>query len=302
MSVAPAPAPMAVEIDENVSAAMPKNMVPDPGWFDGNRMKFEDWWRGIRLFLKSNRVLETDNRITAILARLRGGVAEIYAQKKLDELDEELETQDWEDFVKEIKTTFSNKSKTADAEWKIETFKQGKKNTANFMIEFEALAMKANTDELHAIFLLKKNVRQDIIKTILGYLPIVMPETLKEWKVAITSVGQGYESTEGRYDYKTGTGITYGGKGQPMDIGKSNDNFKDGKLKCFNCNKYGHMARECRSEKKERETRTCFKCDKKGHIAKDCKGKQIMKKRKVQEESDDENNKEEEKGFGEDLE
>ena len=28
----------------------------------------------------------------------------------------------------------------------------------DFMIEFEALAMKADTDELHIIFLLKKNV------------------------------------------------------------------------------------------------------------------------------------------------
>jgi len=184
-----APAPMAVEISENISATMPKNMVPDPGWFDGDQTKFEDWWRGIRLFLKSNRVLETDDRITAILACLRGDVAGIYAQKKLDELDKELGTQDWEDFVKEIKTTFSNKSKAADAEWKIEIFKQGKKNMADFMIKFEALAMKANTDELHAIFLLKKNARQDIIKTILGYPPIAMPETLKEWKVAITSVG-----------------------------------------------------------------------------------------------------------------
>ena len=88
----------------------------------------------------------------------------------------------------------------------------------------------------------------------MGYLPIAMPETLKEWKVAIISVGQGYESTEGHHDYKTGTGTTYGGRGQPMDIGKSNDNFKDGKPKCFNCNKYRHMAKECRSEKKERET------------------------------------------------
>ena len=121
-----ASAPMAVEIGRNVSAGMPKNMVLDPGWFDGDRTKFEDWWRGIRLFLKSNRVIETDNRITAILARLRGGVAEIYTQKKLDKLDEELETQDWEDFVKEIKITFSDKSKAADTEWKIETFKQGK--------------------------------------------------------------------------------------------------------------------------------------------------------------------------------
>jgi len=85
-----------------------------------------------------------------------------------------------------------------------------------------------------------------------------------------------------------------------MDIGKSNDNFKDGKPKCFSCNKYGHMAKECRAEKKERETRKCFKCDKMGHIAKTCKGKQMMKTRKVQEELDEEDK--EEKSFGEDLE
>jgi len=87
-----------------------------------------------------------------------------------------------------------------------------------------------------------------------------------------------------------------------MNIGKSNDNFKDRKPKCFNCNKYGHMAKECRSKKKEHETRKCFKCKKEGHIAKDCKGKQTMKKRKIQEELDDEEDKKEEQGFGKDLE
>ena len=192
---------------------------------------------------------------------------------------------------------FSDKTKTVDAKWRIETFKQGKWNTADFMIEFDTLATKVDIDELHMIFLLKKNVQQDIIKTILEYPPIAMPETLKEWKVAIVSVGQEYESMEGHHNYKTGTGMTYRGWGQPMDIGKSNDNFKDGKPKCFNYNKYGHMAKECQLEKKEWETRTCFKYDKKGHIAKDCKEKQMMKKRKVQEELEDENNKKEE-SFG----
>ena len=155
-------------------------------------------------------------------------------------------------------------------------------------------------DELHAIFLLKKNARHDIIKTILGYPPIAMPETLKEWKVVITSVGQGYKSIEGCHDYKTSTGITYGGRGQPMDIGRSNDNFKDGKPKCFNCNKYRHMAKDCQGKRKEREMRKCFKCDKEGHIAKDYKGKQMMKNRKVKENLDNEDNKKEE-GFGNDL-
>jgi len=147
--------------------------------------------------------------------------------------------------------TFSDKTKVADAEWRIETFKQEKKNMADFIIEFKALAMKVDTDKLHAIFLLKKNVQHDIIKMILGYPPIAMPETLKEWKVVITSVEQGYESTEGRHDYKTSMGTTYRGQGQPMDIGKFNDNFKDGKPKCFNCNKYGHMVKDYQSEKKE---------------------------------------------------
>ena len=105
---------------------MPKNIVPDLGWFDGDWTRFEDWWREIQLFLKSNRVMETDNRITVILAHLRESVVGIYAQKKLNELDKELGTQDWNDFIKEIKTMFSDKSKAANAEWKIEKFKQGK--------------------------------------------------------------------------------------------------------------------------------------------------------------------------------
>ena len=116
MSVAP------VAINENIQVVMPKNMVLDPEWFDGDWTKFEDWWRGIWLFLKSNKIIEINNRITAILAHLRGGVAEIYAQKKLDKLDKELGTQDWEDFIKEIKMTFSDKTKAADAEWRIESF------------------------------------------------------------------------------------------------------------------------------------------------------------------------------------
>ena len=65
------------------------------------------------------------------------------------------------------------------------------------MIKFKALAMKVDMNELYTIFLLKKNVQPNIILIILGYLPIMAPDILKEWKVAITSVGQGYESMKG---------------------------------------------------------------------------------------------------------
>ena len=106
--------------NNNVQAVMPKSMISDPGWFDRDWTKFEDWWREIQLFLKSNRVLETNDKITVILAHFRRGIVDIYVQKKLDELDEELEIQDWNKFVKKIKTMFSNKTKAENAKWKIE--------------------------------------------------------------------------------------------------------------------------------------------------------------------------------------
>ena len=106
-------------------------------------------------------------------------------------MKEEEDTQNWDNFIKEIKTAFSNKSKAADAKWKIENFKQEKKHIINFMIRFEVLAMKAETDNMHVIFLLKKNVKSNIIKMILGYLPIIVPKSLKKWKIAITLVEQG---------------------------------------------------------------------------------------------------------------
>jgi len=80
---------------------------------------------------------------------------------------------------------------------------------------------------------------------ILEYLPIIVLETLKKWKVAITLVEQGYESIKGQHDYKIGTGTMYSGKRQLINIGKFNNNFKDRKPKCFNCNKYGYIAKEC---------------------------------------------------------
>ena len=103
----------------------------------------------------------------------------------------------------------------------------------------------------------------------------------------ITSVEQEYESMESWYNYKISMRTTFKGQEIPTDIGKSWDNFdKNRKPRCFNCNIYGHMVKECRKLKKDKETRKYYKCDKVGHIAKDCRSKQKMKIRRNQEESD----------------
>jgi len=88
------------------------------------------------------------------------------------------------------------------------------------------------------------------------------------------------------------------GENNPWILEKSNNNFKEGKPKYFNCNKYGYMTKEC-WKKKEKDMRKYFKYDREGHIAKNCKEKHSMKKQKIQEESDDKDNKKQ--GFREDL-
>ena len=46
----------------------------------------------------------------------------------------------------------------------------------------------------------------------------------------------------------------YRGQGLPMEIGKLNENFKDRKLKCFNCEIYGHITRDYKKPKKKKDT------------------------------------------------
>ena len=63
-----------------------------------------------------------------------------------------------------------------------------------------------------------------------------------------------------------------------MEIRKSNNNFKDGKLKCFNCKIYEHIARDYKKLKKEKDTQKCYECGRTRHIVRDCRTKQKIKK------------------------
>ena len=113
--------------------------------------------------------------------------------------------------------------------------------------------------------------------------------------MAITAVGQEYEWTNIHCDYRTGSGITYEGIGKPMEIGQQRNNEQGCRPKCYNYNKFGHMAKDCQQPKKEKKPQECFKCGKEGHIAIGCRIPQQIKIRSSQKE--DKEDEEDQKNF-----
>jgi hypothetical protein len=172
-------------------------------------------------------------------------------------------------FEDDLTGSFSMGNKKETAQWKIKSFKQGNRHIADFLIEFHVLKTTSKTDDAHAIFLLKKNIRQDIIKTILSYPPAAIPDTLTEWLEAIKSIRMGYKVNKMRKNIRTKSGITYGGSGLPMEIGKRKFLWNDkGEPKCYKCESYGHMGKNCPNKKSSNVK--CYRCRKFGHMSKSC--------------------------------
>jgi hypothetical protein len=66
-----------------------------------------------------------------------------------------------------------------------------------------------------------------------------------------------------------------------MEIGQwASNRDEKGRPKCFNCNKYGHMAKEWRGPK---QNKGCFNCEKDGHMTKDCRAPKKAQIRSIEE-------------------
>jgi Zinc knuckle/Retrotransposon gag protein len=167
------------------------------------------------------------------------------------------------DFKVQCQSIFSDQNKKQNTENQLTLMRQGAKTAEEYFQEFDQLVRTAGYQQNHDDVLIKylhKQVKWSIVNKI--YSSSHLPNTYQEWRSAIinvdgldrrraeqkktmstqhpqkvTSPGSFPKATT---EKRTGTGVTYTGQGQKMDVDQAR-----AKGLCFRCGKSGHMARNC---------------------------------------------------------
>ena len=86
-----------------------------PEKFRGDRKEFADWWRNVKLYLKFNRITDSDDKIATVTSFMIGETAGFFAREWQEKLINEGDHQDWDKFVHQLQSAFAlgNEAETA---------------------------------------------------------------------------------------------------------------------------------------------------------------------------------------------
>jgi Retrotransposon gag protein/Zinc knuckle len=167
------------------------------------------------------------------------------------------------DFETQCEAIFGDQNKKPNAENQLAQMRQSTRTAEEYFQEFDQLVRTAGYQRNHDDVLVKylhEQVKTSIVDKV--YSSGQLPTSYQEWRAAIINI-DGLERrraeqkkawsmqhpqkspSPGSYpktatEKRTGTGVTYTGQGQKMDVDQAK-----AKGLCFRCGKSGHMARNC---------------------------------------------------------
>ena len=265
-----------------------KSHVAKPEEWDGQDLD-RFWRSVRLYTIANKRDFETDeDKIIFALSFMRKGAADAWAHNFIDKALEydPIAWGTWENFEKELQSAFADPNKKKTAQDKLAKLRQGNSTAEEFFQQFDILSRSAGygTDHDHFLIdLVERNMRFSLIEKI--YSSGSIPDTLANYRKCIIALDalerrlasvnrtsgsgssakgsstpnwrQPIEKTKATPEQpstpvqtrRDGTGTTFGGRGQPMDIERAR---REGL--CFNCGEKGHLSRDCLKPRKSTRT------------------------------------------------
>ena len=245
---------------ENISA-----MLELAGFFDGSAGTFRKWEQQIRQLCTTYHL--DDNRVKLLVSNKLKGKAKNWFQSEntiamtLDEImDGFRKMYDHRPLRVALRKKFEAR------EWK------SSESFADYFHDKIILAKDVPIDEEEIIDYLIDGIPNSHLQDLARIKEFATKEDmLKAFeKISLQSTLKSKPKSDfratGRRDTKTSDSSKDDEKKEEMRT--KNDEGKPKNLRCYNCNKLGHLAADCRLPKREKGS--CFKCGEIGHISKDC--------------------------------
>jgi hypothetical protein len=221
-----------------------------PTVYDGSYKNYRQFEHELKIVLNGYGVTDNEKKILIALSFMRGQYADDFVQEFISRCTatDPLTWGTWANFKATVKARFQNKNFVQETQERLEHFKQGKMKVDDYFTQLDMMFTDATvTDDAEKMRILEKGVDAKILETIYTS-DNNLPNTYDDYKAKAVKLGRMREQHQQisriqtssssssltihrpthaihthiypQPDKKTGSGITYGGKGQPMDVSK----------------------------------------------------------------------------------
>ena len=238
--------------------------LADPGRYAGERAKFLEWWTKMKVWVRVNDAILplAFDKAAAVWSRMEGPIAGRYAANRLNECTRLNFWPDFDDLCVEVEGFFSPQTSSEWAKQELRKLKQGGSRIDDFMAKFVSLKVQGKVSDDFGCALLEQAVKPELLREVLltntdiSIWEDFVEQTMKvgrnlEWLHILRGGGYGYQRSYGGGARFSAAG-TQPGAGAPMDIGAARQGQpqqRAGNPQCYNCQQFGHIARNCRNKK-----------------------------------------------------